>query len=276
MTGPDVDWVKTTLAKLALSPLDDTTWEFDTQLEAAVLRFQRLHNLIMDGVVGPSTFRALWAEIFTYPNHGHRTDPVATDYPDVLLHVDGGRCLLHHFSEGHLEKSYPIALGSPNALTPNGYWQVISRAIDPGDFFGSRWLGLSIPFGAYGIHGTNNPEAIGKRVTHGCIYMLNNHIEALYPHVPLSTPVLITGPAATGRMLQLGVLPGRDIQRVQSILQTLHLFDQHPDGHYTPATATAIFAFQELEGLKPSGNICPYTAELLEKAYDIASGSVMP
>ena len=275
MIGPDVYWVKTTLAKLALSPLDDSTWEFDTQLEAAVLRFQRLNNLITDGVVGPSTFRALWATAISL-SHSQGLESKATDYPNVLLHVDGGRCLLHYFLNGHLEESYPIALGSPNALTPCGYWQVMSKEVDPGGFFGSRWLGLSIPFGAYGIHGTNNSDAIGKRVTHGCIYLLNSHIEALYPHVPLNTPVLVTGPAATGRMLQPGVLPGRDIQRVQSILQTLRLFEQHPDGRYTAATAVAVFAFQELEGLEPSGNVCPYTSEFLEKAYDIACGSIRP
>ena len=276
MIGPDIFWVKSILAKLDLLALDESAWEFDTQTEAAVLRFQRLHNLIMDGVVGPSTFRALWTTAGAIPPADNPKHATTADYPTTLLHIDGGRCLLHHFSHGRLEESYPIALGSPSALTPCGYWQVLSREANPGGFFGTRWLGLSIPFGAYGIHGTDNPEAIGTKTTHGCIYMLNPHIETLFAQVPLNAPVLITGPAATGRMLQPGVLPGRDIQRAQSILQTLHLFDHHPDGRYTAATAAAVIAFQRLEGLEPSGNICPYTSEFLEKAYDIASGAVRP
>lgn len=276
MVGPDIFWVKTILAQLKLLDLDQSNWEFDTELEAAVLRFQRLYNLIMDGVIGPSTFRTLWwtATTLLPPASLSSEQKKATD--GTLLHVDTGRGLLHYFQTGELRESFPIASGSANALTPCGYWHVISKEIDPGPLFGSRWLGLSIPFGAYGIHGTDNAEAISKRVTHGNVYMLNVHIEHLFPLVPTHTPVLITGPAATGRMLQPGVLPGRDIQRAQTVLQALRLFREHPDGHYTGATAAAVYAFQELEGLWPSGNICPYTAEFLEKAHDIAVGSVCP
>ncbi len=281
MVGPDVYWVKVVLAELGFLNREAVlSWEFDTQTEAAVLRFQRMHNLPVDGIVGPSTFRALWTLC------GHRIPcdekprPLSSGgthhYPAALLHVDGGRCLLHHYVEGHLQGSYPVALGSPNTPTPNGYWYVISREIDPGGFFGSRWLGLSIPFGAYGIHGTDNPESIGKRATHGCIYMLNSHIEELFNHVQLNTPVVITGPAAIGRMLQPGVLPGRDIQRVQTILHALQIFPGHPDGRYTPATAAAVASFQKLEGLHISGQVCPFTYEALEKAYDIAMGAVRP
>jgi len=278
MMGPDVHWMKNALARLGLLTQDEPSWEFDTQTEAAILRFQRLHYLPVDGVVGPAAFRALWTALDGMARDSRL--PAASsqppDYPAILLHVDGGRCLLHHFSQGHLQDSYPIALGSPNTPTPGGYWHIISREAHPGSFFGTRWLGLSIPFGAYGIHGTDNPESIGKKTTHGCIYMVNSQLEALFPQIPLDTPVIITGPLATGRMLEPGVLPGRDIQRIQTILQALHLFDGHPDGRYTAATAAAIASFQRLEGLTVSGNVCPYTHEALEKSFDIAVGSVRP
>ncbi|NMB46563.1 MAG: L,D-transpeptidase family protein [Firmicutes bacterium] len=279
MAGPDIYWMKNILARLGLLTLEEPSSEFDTQTEAAILRFQRLHNLPVDGVVGPSTFRALWTvreslaagvEISVKPNEA------SFNYPNTLLHIDGARCLLHHFFEGVLQDSYPIALGSPNTPTPNGYWYIISPEVNPGGFFGTRWLGLSIPFGAYGVCGTDNPDSIGKKTTHGCIYMMNSQIERLFPHIELDTPVVITGPAATGRMLEPNVLPGRDIQRVQTILQALHLFTGHPDGRYTPATAAAIASFQRLEGLEVSGNACPYTCEALEKSYDIATGAVRP
>ncbi|NLY30785.1 MAG: L,D-transpeptidase family protein [Firmicutes bacterium] len=278
MAGPDIFWLKTVLAELEFLNPGALSWEFDTQTEAAVLRFQRMHNLPVDGIVGPSTFRALWTLggcRILYDGKSQARDS-AYHYPTALLHIDGGRCLLHHYSTGGLQGSYPIALGSPNTPTPNGYWYVISREVNPGGFFGTRWLGLSIPFGAYGIHGTDNPESIGKRTTHGCVYMLNSHIEELFNHVQVNTPVVITGPAAAGRMLEPGVLPGRDIQRVQTILQTLQLFSGHPDGRYTPATAAAVASFQKLEGLNISGKVCPYTYEALEKSYDIAMGAVRP
>lgn len=49
---------------------------------------------------------------------------------------------------------------------------------------------LKMPDG-YAIHGTNNPSSIGQAVSHGCIRMLNEDIESLYPMVPVGTMVYI-------------------------------------------------------------------------------------
>lgn len=49
-------------------------------------------------------------------------------------------------------------------------------------------LGLS---GAYLIHGTNNPIAVGMAVTHGCIRMYPEDIAELFPMVALGTPVYL-------------------------------------------------------------------------------------
>jgi hypothetical protein len=43
----------------------------------------------------------------------------------------------------------------------------------------------------YGIHGTDEPESIGRSVSHGCVRMLNGDIEKLYPMVAVGTPVYI-------------------------------------------------------------------------------------
>ena len=43
----------------------------------------------------------------------------------------------------------------------------------------------------YRIHGTNQPESIGKAVSSGCIRMLNQDIAELYPLVPVGTPVVV-------------------------------------------------------------------------------------
>jgi lipoprotein-anchoring transpeptidase ErfK/SrfK len=53
---------------------------------------------------------------------------------------------------------------------------------------GARRLALG---GELGIHGTSEPSSIGKAVTHGCIRLANEAITALYPLVPLGTPVYI-------------------------------------------------------------------------------------
>ncbi|KYH31578.1 putative L,D-transpeptidase YkuD [Clostridium tepidiprofundi DSM 19306] len=97
---------------------------------------------------------------------------------------------LHLYKNNNLIKSYPIAIGKPSKPTPKGTFKIINKAINPGGPFGVRWLGLSIP--GYGIHGTNNPNSIGKAVSNGCIRMYNKDILELANTVPIGTTVIIT------------------------------------------------------------------------------------
>jgi len=94
-------------------------------------------------------------------------------------------------------KVYRCATGASD-LTPIGRFRIVSRlkdpawrgVIPPGDPknpLGSRWLGFDLP--QYGIHGTNEPDTIGKPVTHGCIRMLNSDVEELFDLLPEGTPV---------------------------------------------------------------------------------------
>lgn len=41
------------------------------------------------------------------------------------------------------------------------------------------------------IHGTNQPQSIGRSVSNGCIRMLNAHVIHLYEHVPIGTVVTV-------------------------------------------------------------------------------------
>jgi L,D-transpeptidase ErfK/SrfK len=50
-------------------------------------------------------------------------------------------------------------------------------------------MGLSMP--GYLIHGTNKPAGVGMRVSHGCIRLYPEDIEALFDRVPSGTPVRI-------------------------------------------------------------------------------------
>jgi lipoprotein-anchoring transpeptidase ErfK/SrfK len=43
----------------------------------------------------------------------------------------------------------------------------------------------------YRIHGTNQPESIGRSVSSGCIRMLNEHVAELYNQVEIGTPVMV-------------------------------------------------------------------------------------
>ena len=46
--------------------------------------------------------------------------------------------------------------------------------------------------GVIGIHGTNEPEAIGSDVSHGCIRVDNDTITQMAGMLPLGTPVHIS------------------------------------------------------------------------------------
>jgi lipoprotein-anchoring transpeptidase ErfK/SrfK len=41
------------------------------------------------------------------------------------------------------------------------------------------------------IHGTNEPDSIGKAVSSGCIRMLNQDVIDLYTRVPIGAPVIV-------------------------------------------------------------------------------------
>ncbi|PYP79446.1 MAG: hypothetical protein DMD35_08380 [Gemmatimonadetes bacterium] len=43
----------------------------------------------------------------------------------------------------------------------------------------------------YALHGTDQPESIGRSVSHGCVRLRNEDIETLYQMVPVGTPVFI-------------------------------------------------------------------------------------
>jgi lipoprotein-anchoring transpeptidase ErfK/SrfK/predicted negative regulator of RcsB-dependent stress response len=60
---------------------------------------------------------------------------------------------------------------------------------DPGNLLGTRWMAIDAP--GYGIHGTWEPETIGKQLSAGCVRMLNSDVEELYTIVPVGTPVKI-------------------------------------------------------------------------------------
>ncbi|ACV61153.1 ErfK/YbiS/YcfS/YnhG family protein [Desulfofarcimen acetoxidans DSM 771] len=91
----------------------------------------------------------------------------------------------------NLSRNYPAAVGKPATPTPTGNYSVVNKIINPGGMLGTRWLGLNIPGGVYGIHGTNNPDSIGKAVSNGCIRMQNQDIEEIFPYIAIGTRVTI-------------------------------------------------------------------------------------
>lgn len=121
---------------------------------------------------------------------------------------------LDFYQGGTMVSSYPIAIGKSSTPSPIGHWKIINKKIlNYPSVFGSRWMGISLP--SYGIHGTNNPNSIGKAISLGCIRMFNNHAEELFSRVSIGTPVLIYDTNKRLAMKKKIIIPEDDFYIVQ-------------------------------------------------------------
>lgn len=176
---------------------------------------------------------------------------------EISLQIDPLRNQLTVRVNGITYKKYPIALGRPETPTPVGEWKVINKYKNWGSGFGTRWIGLNVPWGIYGIHGTNRPGSIGHDASHGCVRMFNRDVEELYEWVSIGTPVSILGhplrePTLDPRRLAAGD-SGADVQLVQSRLRSAGVYKGNCDGRFGQATEQALKAFEKAYGLPVDG-----------------------
>lgn len=114
--------------------------------------------------------------------------------------------------------TFPVSIGKMDWRTPLGETRIVGKQVRPSWFppesvrkehaargeplprvvppgpnnpLGEHAMRLGISPGSYLIHGTNNPDAVGMPVTHGCIRMYPEDIAALFAVVPVGTKVRI-------------------------------------------------------------------------------------
>lgn len=185
---------------------------------------------------------------------GLETSTAAAPMPErISIIVDMDRLTLTLFNGGEPFRQYPVAMGKYESPTPVGNWEIISQDTNPPDVMGTRWLGLNIPYGQYGIHGTNAPHSIGSFASHGCIRMHNAHVEEIFPYTLPGTPVTIIGtpfgaPGTTPAVLKFGD-KGPDVLEVQRSLKRLGYLKWTPDGFWGQGTEKAVKKFREDNGL---------------------------
>ncbi len=176
-------------------------------LRNAVLRFQSDCNLTVDGIWGKNSQNALVLRL-------NSTDKLCNDVIQTppttgkWIIINKTKRILTLYENKSIIRKYPIAIGNPSSLTPDGKFKIVSKVVDPawggGGYakpvkggipqnpLGYRWLGLSYKSGSdLGIHGNNSPYSIGKNISHGCIRMINSDVEQLFKIVPYSAPVWI-------------------------------------------------------------------------------------
>jgi lipoprotein-anchoring transpeptidase ErfK/SrfK len=134
---------------------------------------------------------------------------LAEKYPTILL-VDRSGFKLRLYKNLKLAKVYRISVGAAGTETPTGLYSINDRQVNPtwnvpnrpwaGKLAGksippgpdnplkARWLGI---YDGVGIHGTPDINSLGSAASHGCIRMDPTDVIALYPKVPMGTPVYI-------------------------------------------------------------------------------------
>jgi len=150
--------------------------------------------------------------------------------PRALLQRDGLQLVLDRrhrqllvLQNGQLLRRFPAAVGTSGWETPAGAFQVLEkqahpvwehpgtgRRVAPGaaNPLGSRWIGFGRdcrPRRAWdgerqlqvsgctvvGFHGTPHRWTVGRAVSHGCVRLYEEHVQALFELVQVGTPVTV-------------------------------------------------------------------------------------
>ena len=115
----------------------------------------------------------------------------------LFILVDKKNFTLSWYLDGKFIKRYKCATGAEGSETPAGHYEVFKMDVEPnwtdpntgkvykygeeGHAIGSRWLAIrGGSKNGLGIHGTIDPQSIGKKASNGCIRLLNKDVEELY------------------------------------------------------------------------------------------------
>ena len=250
VTRHDVYDLKVRLVQLGFysGPLDEV---YDAETVKAVKAFQESYWLEPTGIVGQTTWKALSVGVSRPSTAASKPLPEG----EIYLEVDTEVAELRVWVGGSVWKTYPVAVGKWATLTPVGEWKIMDKGYESGGAFGTRWMALDVPWGVYGIHGTNRPWSIGTYASLGCVRMFNEDIEELYELVPIGTRVVIAGyrpPLDFGKPFGPGTI-GPEVVRLQEALREFG-FDAGPtDGRYGPLTEQAVQEVREVFGLGREG-----------------------
>lgn len=176
----------------------------------------------------------------------------------ILVDLTEERLYLIDKDKNAIVKKYSIASGKPETPSPIGTWKV-TRVSKWSGGFGTRWIGLNVPWGIFGIHGTNKPGSIGSEASHGCIRMLNRDIEELYDYVkPEMIVAIYAGPYGPFEKGLVTLKPGdrgADVLEVQRKMKEKGYYPENLDGIYGESMKHYVIKFRKDNNLKNTHNI---------------------
>jgi lipoprotein-anchoring transpeptidase ErfK/SrfK len=162
------------------------------QTTAAVMAFQKINEIQVDGVIGPQTLGALEDPRTPQVGEGAATR-IDVDLTGQLLHLveDGHRVVTLHISSGNGQPYETSSGGTAYGNTPVGSF-VVERRIS-----GEREADLGTLYDplyflrGWAIHGSNSVPA--HPASHGCVRVTRADGRWLFDRVPDGIPVVVHG-----------------------------------------------------------------------------------
>ena len=155
---------------------------------------------VLAAVLGMTTVSAALQTSVPAPASPKAREFAKTTVRWVLVSIPDRKLAL--FANGKVVRIYRIAVGKTSTPSPVGEFKIVNRVSNPtyyhkgqviaagkGNPVGTRWMGLSAK--GYGIHGTNQPNSIGKAASTGCIRMGKQDLEELFAIVDVGDTVQI-------------------------------------------------------------------------------------
>lgn len=200
--------------------------------------------------------------IFIFSISEHTVKSAPKDYSNknlvILVDLSEERLYLIDTEKNVIVRKYRIASGKIETPSPIGTWKVVGMDKWSGGF-GTRWIGLNVPWGKFGIHGTNRPGTIGSEASHGCIRMLNKDIENLYEYVKNGMTVTIyagpEGPFEKGLTTLKPGDRGAVVLEVQRKLKDKGYYSGDLDGIYGDGMKEHVIKFRKDNNLTISHNV---------------------
>lgn len=181
-------------------PFPEVPSGMEEQAELAKVGYERSSEALAEKFHMAESFLTALNPGVDFRKVGTRINVVAAS-PDQLpskiarIEVDKGQGIVRAFaSDGQLVATYPATIGSGDFPSPSGRMEVRALAPAPKYYFdpsGRSWgpdrklviaAGANNPVGStwidltkegYGIHGTPEPDLIGKTASHGCVRLTN-------------------------------------------------------------------------------------------------------
>lgn len=155
--------------------------------------FNELKAVLEDKKDGKIPQMIRWPEN-TGPDFGHGTPAgslasIAEQPLSIIVDKENHRLAV--VSDNVILRNYKVGLGGDK--TPEGKFIISEKVKDPNGssngVFGSR--GMTLSDTNYAIHGTDEPNSMGKDESLGCVRMTKADLEELYDLVSIGTPVSI-------------------------------------------------------------------------------------